>query len=500
MKNIFKKSIPAIALVLLSLGSCDKWLDLKPQEGVVAEDYWKTKEQIRAAVNGLYISLITPVYGNRHLSQELFMHGEIRTDMVDISTFAPQDYLEYRFANMLPTNGYSNWGMFYKIINYCNNVIDNAPAVKELDPTLTQTDLDAYVGEALAIRAWMYLNLARIWGDVPIKLTYTASDEDLVSIAKSTQAQVLQAVVDDLERAEPMVRETFDDVAADKGKVTRYTVNALLADAYLWQNEFQKAADACDVIINAGVFELVSGDPSTWINELFGQGNSIEGIFELQYDRQQLNPFYALFRQNAFYMAGPSVYEDLFQFDAADPENFDVRGDRGALSTATNMIYKYHAINRTQSKPLEESYTHWMVYRYADVLLMKAEALNGLSRGQEALDLIYVIRERGNAMEGNDLDPGADDQQGITDFIVQERAREFAYEGKRWFDVLRNARRDNYQRLDLITSMIVNYAPADRQQAMLGKYRDVNSHYLPIYYIEVQRSGGLLEQNPFYGN
>src|SRR5690606_38381014 len=289
MIHIFKKSIPALALALLSFSSCDKWLDIKPQEGVVAEDYWKTKEQVRAAVNGLYISLITPVYGNRHLSQELFMHAEIRTDMIDISTFAPQAYTEYRFADMLPTNLFSNWGMFYKIINYCNNVIDNAPAVKELDPTFAQTDLDAYVGEALASRAWMYLNLARIWGDVPIKLTYTASDEDLVSIAKSPQATVLQAVVDDLVRAEPMVRETFGSTAADKGKITRYAVNALLADVYLWQDEFLKAADACDKIIDAGIFELVSGDPSTWLNELFGQGNSVEGIFELQYDRQQLN-------------------------------------------------------------------------------------------------------------------------------------------------------------------------------------------------------------------
>lgn len=495
MIHIFKKTIPALALALLSFSSCDKWLELKPQEGVIAEDYWKTKEQVRAAINGLYISLITSP-----LTQELFMHGEIRTDMVEISTFASQSYQEYRFANMLPTNGFSNWGTFYRIINYCNHVIDHAPAVKDLDPTFKQEELDAYVGEALALRAWMHLNLARIWGDVPIKLNYTASDEDLTSVAKSPQSEVLKAVVADLVRAEPMVHETFGSTAADKGKVTRYTVNALLADAYLWQDEYQKAADACDKIIDAEVFELVSGDPSTWINELFGQGNSVEGIFELQYDRQQLNPFYALFRQNALYTAGANVYEDLFQFDATDPENFDVRGDRGALSTATNMIYKYHAFSRTQTKSLEDSYTHWIVYRYADVLLMKAEALNGLNRGQEALDLIYTIRERGNAMTGNDLDPAADDQQGITDFIVEERAREFAYEGKRWFDVLRNARRDNYQRIDLITSMVVSFAPADRQQAMLGKYRDVDSHYLPIYYIEIQRSGGVLEQNPFYGN
>src|SRR3546814_5633930 len=91
--------------------------------------------------------------------------------------------------------------------------------------------------------------------------------------------------------------------------------------------------------------------------------------------------------------------DTLFPYTTLFRSNFDVRGDRGSLSTATNMIYKYHAFSRTQTKSVEESYTHWMVYRYADVLLMKAEALNALgSRGQEALDLIYAIRERGNAM------------------------------------------------------------------------------------------------------
>src|SRR5690606_20746375 len=153
-------------------------------------------------------------------------------------------------------------------------------------------------------------------------------------------------------------------------------------------------------IIDAEVFELVSGDPSTWINELFGEGNSVEGIFELQYDRQQLNPFYALFRQNPLYTAGANVYEDLYQFDATDPENFDVRGDRGALSTATHITYEYHDCSRTHTKSLEDSNTHRIVYRYADVLLMKAEALKGLSRGQDALELIYTLREPGNARTG----------------------------------------------------------------------------------------------------
>src|SRR3546814_14416043 len=104
--------------------------------------------------------------------------------MVEVSTFAAQEFIEHRYANMLPTNGYSDWGMFYKIINYCNHVIENAPAVLEADPTFTQEALDGFVGAALAVRAWMYLNLARIRGDVPIKLTYTASRPEARRVGK----------------------------------------------------------------------------------------------------------------------------------------------------------------------------------------------------------------------------------------------------------------------------------------------------------------------------
>lgn len=477
--------------------SCNKWLDLKPQSGLVADDFWKTKEHIRSAVNGIYITLI-----NNTLAETLFMHGELRTDMVELTAFSltNQQLDEYRYANLMSSNTLVQWSLFYSIINLCNNVIDNAPAVKELDPTLTQEDLDAYVGEALAIRAWMYFNLGRIWGDVPLKLTFTASDDENFNIEKSTQTEVFAAVVADLLRAQGLVRETFNTTAAtDKGKVTKYTVYALLADVYLWQDEFQKAADACNEIIKSGKFDLVPGTPSSWLNTLYANGNSIEGIFELQFDRQQLNPFHALFRLNPRYMVGANVHEGIYMIDALDPDNFDVRADRGSLDASTGQIYKYQGINREQRKTLEESYTHWFVYRYADILLMKAEALNGLEQGQEALDLIYTVRERANALSYNDLMPGATDYDNITTFLVEERAREFAYEGKRWFDVLRNARRNNYARIDLITSMIISYAPVDRQLSMLAKYRDANSHYLPIYFTELQMNKSLV-QNPFYNN
>jgi predicted RNA-binding protein associated with RNAse of E/G family len=80
---------------------------------------------------------------------------------------------------------------------------------------------------------------------------------------------------------------------------------------------------------------------------------------------------------------------------------------------------------------------------------------------------------------------------------MEERAREFAFEGKRWYDILRNAKRNNYANLQYMLDIITKIAPGDRQLSMLNKYMDVRSHYLPIYLYELQTDKNLV-QNPFY--
>ncbi len=89
------------------------------------------------------------------------------------------------------------------------------------------------------------------------------------------------------------------------------------------------------------------------------------------------------------------------------------------------------------------------------------------------------------------------DERSVTEFILAERCREFAYEGKRWFDVLRVAKRNDYERLDLMLSMVLRSAPSDKQVSISNKYKDTRSHYLPIYFTELQANTALV-QNPFY--
>jgi hypothetical protein len=490
--------ITAVVLTVTVFTSCSKWLDLAPQDGITRQEYWKTKENIQAALTGCYASLLAdPKNVDRPLPEYLFMWGEAKGDMVVPGFGASNDELDIVNVNTLSTNTVAKWSAVYRTINYCNAVIDFAPTVLASDNTLTQTQLNAYLGEARALRGLMYFYLVRSFKDVPLKLKSTTSDEDLQQLPKTSADSVLDQVEADLKFADSTVVKTHGSIQIDKGQITKYTVKAMEADVYLWRDKYQLAADACDFVIQSGQFGLIAGN-SSWFNTMYYKGNSNESIFEFQYDAQKLNSFYPMFTTSkARYYASAHVMDDVFTIDYANDQNYDLRGDGASVRTSDNAIWKYLGVTYNQIRTSDASYAHWFVYRYADILLMKAEALNQLGKGAEALTYVYQIRNRAHALAATNNNPDPTDQAGIADFILQERAREFAFEGKRWYDVLRNAKRNNFARFDLLVNMLTRSVSANRLQSAINKYRDHNSLYLPVYFYEIQVDPNLI-QNPFY--
>jgi hypothetical protein len=187
----------------------------------------------------------------------------------------------------------------------------------------------------------------------------------------------------------------------------------------------------------------------------------------------------------------------VFTVDFTNDQNYDIRGDGASVRAATSTVWKYVGANATVLRTADQSFAHWFFYRYADVLMMKAEALNEKGQGQDALDIIYTIRRRANALAATDLAPTPTDKNLIQDFILEERSREFCFEGKRWYDILRNAKRNNYERLNILLIAVATSVPSNLQQAAQAKMQDHNSHYFPIYLYELQ-TNKLLVQNPFY--
>ncbi|MBC7828004.1 MAG: RagB/SusD family nutrient uptake outer membrane protein [Chitinophagaceae bacterium] len=472
------------------LAGCKKWLNLKPQDGIVGDEFWLTKEQVDGAVTGVYTSI--------QASTELFfMWGETRTDMVAPGFRASQDEQDIVNLNVLATNRYVNWRSFYETINYCNTIIQLAPGVLLKDNTFSEAQLNVAVGQALAIRSLMYFYLVRSFRDVPLKLNATVSDEDIVSIPKASADSVLAQIVADLKKAETDLPATYGNALFDKGRMTRYGVNALLADVYLWMDKYNESVAECNKIINSGGFGLVTGPD--FFNSVFFGGNSNESIFELQFEFPVINPFFTMHQtQNRRWGAAPHLTDVVYGIDALNPIPLvDVRGDNTSYRSSDFVIWKYIGASSsgTTLRTLDQSNANWIFYRYADILLMKAEAINQLDQPLEASRLVKVIRTRANAIDFKIMDSTS--KGSMTTFILEERQRELAFEGKRWYDVLRNAKRNNYANLNYLIDMASISLPSDRRQAAFNKLRDKNSHYFPIYFYEIQ-TNKLLEQNPFY--
>jgi hypothetical protein len=250
--------------------------------------------------------------------------------------------------------------------------------------------------------------------------------------------------------------------------------------------DYPNAITECNKIIDSQRFALV-GAGSGWYNNVFFRGSSIETIFE--FDQPIENPFYSLLvNTRRRFIGSPFLISEIYIPDELDPDNnYDIRP--GSYYNSAMTIQKYGTEN--------PSYVKWQAYRYSDIMMIKAEALALTGGGAEALALVDQLRLRRNAVNATKANVDPADTEGLCDYILAERAREFAFEGKRWFDLLRNAKRNNYSRIDILLDIAAKTVSPTLQQSAITKFRDPNSHYLPIYQSELFSDPNLV-QNPFY--
>jgi len=493
MKKIFI-NLCFLAL-LLSLSSCNKWLDLKPRDGIIKDEFWKTKEDVQAAVSGMYSSMLAspPGVGGRALTEYMFMWGEIRADMVDQGPGYLTEEKDIMDVNIVESNSIVKWDAFYRTINYCNTILDFAPGAKALDPTFSTKELNAYMAEALTIRSMMYFYLVRSFKDVPLKLTSTSKDTEIKNIGKARDSVVLAQIVTDLNTAEKWAVDDYGSNALNKGRITKFAVNALQADVYLWMEKYDDCINRCVKIIESERYTFLN-PTAAWYTNVFYNGSSNETIFELNYKSANIsNPFYDMLRgpKRRFITTG-YVASEVFAPDEDDPaRTFDVRSD--FFGSSDLIIYKH-----AQEYP---AFLNWQMYRLSDIYLMLAEAENYSGSPSLALTFVEDVREARNAVDATaaTIGPVDADANSVGEYILAERSREFAFEGKRWYDILRFAKRDNYssQYEGILRGMVLRAVAPSFQQAALNKYKDVNSHYFPIHQDELF-ADPTLTQNPFY--
>ena len=232
--------------------------------------------------------------------------------------------------------------------------------------------------------------------------------------------------------------------------------------------------------------------------QIFNPGNSIEGIFEFQFDGNlnQRNGTFGLTQRFSNQYFPSQKATEMFGKENA---NELVRGENASIAKIGEddfIIWKYvgQFPDGQSFRSGNDQYScNWIVYRYADVLLMKAEALSQTGRYAEALAILNKTRERANLQPKNIVFNAA----AFEDAIMEERALEFAYEGKRWFDLLRLGRRNNFSRKNKLIEVIISNVPSNQKRILAVKLTNPLGWYLPIYESEIERNKNL-NQNQYY--
>lgn len=481
-----KHIIPII--LMLTCTSCGDWLELVPPDGLVKDEYWKTKEDLKATLMGAYQKFAG-------LDDLLFILGEARADMVTKDVHTPGNVQNIMDGNIYPDNTLSNWTGFYAVINYCNSVLKYAPLILDQDPTFSEYQMRGYEAEAIFLRSLAYFYLVRTFRNVPLVLVPSESDGVDYYLPASNEATILKQIKTDLQNARLYVTATYPTLEENKGRTTKAAVNALLADICLWNFEYEECIAYVEEIEAEG---LVPVTPTLWF-DIFYPGNSLESIFEFQFDASldQINSTY----NQTFYLNQYLASEKAMEmFDIEDESSISeeyIRGP-GSLRPNDQKIWKYcgAAGDSKSLRPGSERYScNWMIYRMSDLVLMKAEALSQLGRYDEALAIVNELRLRRQSKSVT----ASFTAEAFEDLIMEERMHELAFEGKRWFDMLRMGRRNNYQRKADFINLTIENVPSTQKIVLASKLTNPWGWYLPVLQDEMERNLNL-EQNPYYAD
>lgn len=471
------------AFLVLLLTSCNHWLELEPENEIIKEDFWQTQEDVESVLFSAYAGL-------RNLHTDLITLGEIRGDGVDLYS-GNASLNSIRNGTLTPDNPYASWAKWYQIINFCNAVINESEKVLERDRNYYQEEHDAIVAEAKAMRALSYFYIVRLWKEAPLIVeSYDTDDQPFVQ-EKVTEETILNFCTEDLSSCIDDMKNTYNSEWELYGRLTKLAGLTLLADISLYKEEYSEAIAYCDQVLNSPLKVLENSDD--WFDQLFMGEFTNESIFEIAFDRQlnQLNGVFSL-----YYNWSSPVFSFAEHWKSGLFTSDDIRGEQATYDEKTLFFLKY--VSNLPSKPefigSSNSDYNFKVYRLAEVYFMKAEAHVMLDQYEQASQSMGVIRDRAGL--GSSVSVASNKESWI-EFLLEEKLREFSGEGKRWFDLLRIGKKNNWERKEIIIDNLMEFVKSVDAAKMESMLQNTNAYYLPIHTDEIEYNN-LLEQNPYY--
>lgn len=441
-------------LAVLLLASCNDFLDKSPKNAVDPETS-VTDEVAVALTNACYRTLQSSnMYNQRIWTLDIVAGNSLvgaggGTD--GIETIQASNFITQSDNQMALYMWRSPWVG----IGQCNIVLNNVPASEAVSENIR----NRCMGEAYFLRAHYYYILVRLYGGVPLRLSPYNPGEP-TDIARATTEETYQQIISDCKNAAELLpsKSSYDE--ENVGRACKDAALAMLADVYLTlapshPEYYQEVADLCDEITALG-YDLSTCKYEDNFNASINNGP--ESLFEVQfsgsteYDFWGNNPqasWLSTFMgpRNSDFVAGSYGWNQPTEEFVSQYEEGDKRKDLTVLYAGCpdfdGMAYKssysntgYNVRKFLVSKKISPEYNtnpaNFVVYRYADILLKKAEALNEMGHPDQAAGPLNIVRKRAGLPTVSGLS-----QDAMREKIIHERRMELAFEGHRWFDMIR---------------------------------------------------------------
>ncbi len=464
-----------IVLCISIFTSCTKdFLNVLPVDRIPRDEFSKTEADLTSAVYGVYAAQRF-LYVNNELG--LYNLEETRSDNTN-QNFGLQT--EHRAVdNFTVQSGNTSitgtWASAYYAINLCNAVIDRGPAI-----TMDETTKKQLIAEALFIRVQTYFQLVQDYGPVPLRVKETISLSGDNNLARAPLDSIYFQIITDLQLAASSLPASY--TGSDIGRATSFAANELLGKVQLQKGDKASAVDALRKVVFAGSpYSLLPNYADLWKPDT---KNSAESIYEIQFlpplDGSPLWNYFAPASLNVPGGQNRSLAPNTPNKDLID--EYEPNDTRFAASIAFDTDNRAYILKFKDPGVVvgNDANNDFPVLRYADAILLLAEALGETS---ESYDLINRVRARAQLGPVSSATPGS-----FIDKLTHERRVELAFEAHRWHDLLRLAPSETIQ--------IMN---ANLAEVFPGQNISIDAHNLiaPLPNTEIS-SNKLATQNPGY--
>lgn len=490
--KIFFFTSLVVSLNFILTGCSKEFLNVDPQGKQKSEQFWQTQDDATKAVNAIYANL----RGWTNVAFAPIAVESLGSDNTEKGSTPGDATFMNSYDNFTVTSSDGQlqdfWGGQYQNINYCNQVLDNVPPI-----TMDESLKARYLAEAKFVRAYSYFRLVRAFGGVPLRL-HLAKNTTEYNIPRSSRDSVYAVIEQDLTDAASVLPQTYP--ATDIGRATKGAALALHAKVAMYQKKWTDVLNYTNQVMAMGYSLFPNYEQLFRINN----ENSSESVFEIQCtylssNNDASNSQYSQVQGDRD--ANPSVgwgfnvpTQDLVNaYEPGDPRKDATILFAGETTPEGDVVPAPTPNSPTMYN--QKSYVPFSlavvdnqgadqnvrVIRYAEVLLMNAEAANELGNTNQAMTSLEMVRARARAMQSNPAVLPAvttTDQAKLREAIWHERRVELALEFDRLFDLIRQGR-----------------APA-----VLGPkgFKEGKNELMPIPQNEIDLSAGLLTQNPGY--